>query len=145
MSEWQPIETIPKDGKAVLGCLGNVVWPCFWHTYQQRVKVAAMGSWSEWDPTHWMPMPPPPELVKPRPADPSVFYWHVPAVGQRVRNVAHGLHGTAESFVVSEALQKPLLGVRYDGENGTCYAVQVDAVVAVGDNPRFILFPAEAS
>lgn len=77
MSEWQPIETAPKDGKAVLICSpGNRVAVAFygdeafigngWH-----VTVPCMGGWGsgsdthihwpEDQPTHWQPLPEPPQ------------------------------------------------------------------------------------
>lgn len=72
MSEWQPIETAPKDGTDIL--LGYYpTWPgldlgkgscevAFWHgiknTWCGRVLLNADGHFS---PTHWMPLPPPPK------------------------------------------------------------------------------------
>jgi hypothetical protein len=61
MSEWKPIETAPKDGSDVL------IW-----CYTGEIGVAHFDSatfawWSDLstrecpDPTHWMPLPPPPE------------------------------------------------------------------------------------
>ncbi len=55
---WQPIETAPKDGTEILGCwlpslvCGVVSW--------------GFGEWAEADervraPTHWMPLPEPPD------------------------------------------------------------------------------------
>lgn len=59
--QWQPIETAPKANDVEL-LLYNAEWPCM-----------RVGRWSsisedwEWDeielsidPTHWMPLPPPP-------------------------------------------------------------------------------------
>lgn len=66
MSEWQPIETAPKDGTDILlsGPHSNHGWVIksarFW-----------IGSW--WsngnrgigpDPSHWMPLPAPPAVAK---------------------------------------------------------------------------------
>lgn len=65
MSEWQPIETAPKDGKDV-------------QVYVTESREQFVAFWSESDdgfcfattkegkpilvktPTHWMPLPPPP-------------------------------------------------------------------------------------
>lgn len=79
MSSWQPIETAPTDGTPVLG------WNAEYGARETRSVTYTPGSpgfeagrtdrwwrWSEpknswlmaWDPTHWMPLPPPPE-VKP--------------------------------------------------------------------------------
>lgn len=58
---WQPIETAPKDGKDVL---------VFTHNGLVRLAFydkALGGVWSSWPgrnqctPTHWMPLPAPPE------------------------------------------------------------------------------------
>ena len=68
MSEWQPIETAPKDGTDIdLWLHGFRVADCYWD------KVA--GEWCDSDgdrltenvvdygqgPTHWMPHPEPPK------------------------------------------------------------------------------------
>lgn len=64
MSEWQPIETAPKDGTRVLlfrrGWAESVSvgwWGGLWETWN-----VAGGITSEFvHPTHWMPIPEPPE------------------------------------------------------------------------------------
>jgi len=60
MSEWQPIETAPKDGTEIL-------------TYRKARLISVASYWphegAEWcvsdgvhilNVTHWMPLPPPP-------------------------------------------------------------------------------------
>ena len=61
MTEWQPIETAPRDGteilcydSAVLYGKGNIIlnWENgSWVDFYKRI----------YDPTHWMPNPKPPE------------------------------------------------------------------------------------
>jgi hypothetical protein len=73
MSEWQPIETAPKDGTAILVCSA---WTMPDGLY--RVGWIADGffdgghwlfGWLDLDPeeysppTHWMPLPAPPETT----------------------------------------------------------------------------------
>lgn len=70
MSEWQPIETAPKDGTRVL--LGRAEWVEIgrWLANSRAYRGAPLGTWMDdadnggpeghdW-PTHWMPLPPPP-------------------------------------------------------------------------------------
>ena len=63
MSEWQPIETAPKDGTEVLGFVSSDTGAddffaviCFWEN-QWRVSSVLDAT----DVTHWMPLPEPPE------------------------------------------------------------------------------------
>jgi hypothetical protein len=61
--EWQPIETAPKDAFILIGKTGKEVQRAIWHD-------ARGFGWADWtdgayrmkgyDPTHWMPLPPPP-------------------------------------------------------------------------------------
>ena len=61
-SEWQPIETAPKDMTRVLGYVEESVVVMWWFSYSSH----DYGCWetvdgeSEVDPTHWMPLPKPP-------------------------------------------------------------------------------------
>jgi len=74
MTQWQPIETAPRDGRTIL---------CFWPGFDESqisaggaiVGVARWmrpgagyiehwcheGEWTPWDPTHWMPLPEAPQ------------------------------------------------------------------------------------
>ena len=73
LTDWQPIETAPKDGTEVL----------LWTDEYPRVVSASyreFGEWEGWtftdealadiqpegprEPSHWMPLPPPPSEVK---------------------------------------------------------------------------------
>lgn len=69
MSEWQPIETAPKEGRMVLAkYVGH-------HDHPTTLWWLTLGQWSwkygNWndgiepcglaDPTHWMPLPEPPK------------------------------------------------------------------------------------
>ena len=66
-SGWQPIETAPKSGEHILlVSKGGAVWlghwrdadtPPRWGAGWTRFNCADLG----WEPTHWMPLPSPPE------------------------------------------------------------------------------------
>jgi len=63
---WQPIETAPKDGTAILLYApsevgrGRTVWPgCYVESYAEWLQIG--GGFV--DPTHWRPMPDPPEVA----------------------------------------------------------------------------------
>lgn len=74
MSEWQPIETAPRDGTWVLGWLGEtefyrahpniIAWtkhnhvPIYGWVYSSG--SAGDGEVEACEPTHWQPLPPPP-------------------------------------------------------------------------------------
>ena len=68
MTEWQPIETAPKDGSAILSwptgsmfkddTFSYVVRWCGW----RECWIEAAGEeYQGFEPTHWMPLPPPPK------------------------------------------------------------------------------------
>lgn len=77
--EWQPIETAPKDGSYVLTFVpkpwnGLTIKPLRWEeevtltwedvdaTTRERRETDS-SHWSTYEePTHWMPLPPPPEI-----------------------------------------------------------------------------------
>jgi hypothetical protein len=68
MSEWQPIETAPKDGTIVLvwgyhednledeDPATRRPWPA-WVSVQKHIWWLADGLRQVKDPTHWMPLP----------------------------------------------------------------------------------------
>lgn len=79
MSEWQPIETAPRDGtEVILGSLAQTykgapvpprVTIGYWTQDDEPEYEYCDPYWMSWDggftkenpPTHWMPLPPPPE------------------------------------------------------------------------------------
>lgn len=56
-SEWQPIETAPKDGREVLlGFQGQFTWISFvGNAYGKETTKSGYAA-----PTHWVPLPAPP-------------------------------------------------------------------------------------
>lgn len=55
---WQPIETAPKDGEYIL------IGMHFGHRFYVQSSFWIASEWAGWDyrkPTHWMPLPEPPE------------------------------------------------------------------------------------
>lgn len=67
MSEWQPIETAPKDGAWVsIWCRAQPLSlpagiPAFWEDGFGWVSVRDDDQNLIDDPTHWMPLPEPPK------------------------------------------------------------------------------------
>lgn len=75
VTTWQPIETAPKDGTEIL--LGRFVDKCqfghnntvavdYWHDVTRKDKFNGFGQFNPtyWPPTHWMPIPAPPEPIR---------------------------------------------------------------------------------
>jgi hypothetical protein len=67
MSEWQPIESAPKDGTKVdVWCEGKVplrIPNAYFYEERWLHSFNGMRIWH--DPTHWMPLPPPPSEEQP--------------------------------------------------------------------------------
>jgi hypothetical protein len=73
--KWQPIETAPKDGIAILVCLPNMqIEIGRWCPPDPYMKTPCAGHWAyrrsiqkrcqfEHQPTHWMPLPDPPRGI----------------------------------------------------------------------------------
>lgn len=74
MSEWKPIESAPGDGSYILVANSHGAWIAKWHpVFQSGYRPS--NPWASlmlnhdhidkpgrYDhPTHWMPLPPPPE------------------------------------------------------------------------------------
>ena len=57
---WLPIETAPKDGQRVLTCKPRAGKFKINIAYFSHGKFVAENN-IYWKPTHWMPLPPPPE------------------------------------------------------------------------------------
>ena len=62
--QWQPIETAPKDARSEILVFLNdeLMGPCY-----RVVFSSVTNEWSDgvdiYEPTHWMPLPPPPLAV----------------------------------------------------------------------------------
>lgn len=66
-SEWQPIETAPKDGSMFLGCVvGFAPLVAAWDDYGNR-WVSQPDEYG-YEPTHWLPLPAPPPTIERRSA-----------------------------------------------------------------------------
>lgn len=75
MTEWQPIETAPKDGTSILVCGGTIIWTegmgfeaemgepriaCWTGEYWYIGNGETYGDEIYCKPTNWMPLPAPP-------------------------------------------------------------------------------------
>lgn len=62
MSDWQPIESAPRDGRRIRGKHGTVERDTFWlktffvplHDFGEE-----QTDWNLWNPTLWKPLPEP--------------------------------------------------------------------------------------
>lgn len=68
MSDWQPIETAPKDGTVILLGDNRYAKPAYLMAEWDRdyeywmTKTSSRGHFQFWrDATHWMPLPEPPK------------------------------------------------------------------------------------
>ena len=59
MSEWQPIETAPRDGKLIVVYTKGIIDIAFWNGPLEY--WATFAFYQSKRPTHWMPLPEPPE------------------------------------------------------------------------------------
>jgi hypothetical protein len=63
MSEWQPIETAPKDGSQLLGWANGDYATFRWTGgYFNLIVAGTFAEDAAWWPTHWMPLPTPPSV-----------------------------------------------------------------------------------
>jgi hypothetical protein len=65
MSEWQPIETAPKDGSVILAWRKHATIPMivgFDPSYGEWEDVYNYNGVHVYHITHWMPLPEPPEI-----------------------------------------------------------------------------------
>lgn len=66
MSQWQPIETAPKDGTQILTWMPSDLDPSGYHIVGDwYVNARGDGYWQDqhgegFEPTHWQSLPPPP-------------------------------------------------------------------------------------
>jgi hypothetical protein len=57
---WQPIETAPKDGTAILVHCNRMTYEAWYSQVWNHFVHAVTGGTHEVEPTHWMPLPPKP-------------------------------------------------------------------------------------
>lgn len=64
-AKWLPIETAPKDGTPILGLAEKEMTVVYWNKleyskglgYWALTVCGDFASSSEWNPTHWLPLP----------------------------------------------------------------------------------------
>lgn len=66
MTEWQPIETVPKDGTTVLfGFAGKKHFSLVYWNLEREAWFSQNNGYClshDLSATHWLPVPPPPEV-----------------------------------------------------------------------------------
>lgn len=68
MSEgiWLPIDTAPTDGTQILIAIAGDEFEPSWAYWEHRFRtwmLPTTNRYFEFEPTHWMPIPPPPQLA----------------------------------------------------------------------------------
>jgi hypothetical protein len=60
--KWEPIDSAPKDGSSILGYADSSFAVVEWYRggWWSLSEPGAYAEDSEWNPTHWMPLPEPP-------------------------------------------------------------------------------------
>lgn len=61
LTQWQPIETAPKDGTEILVCNHATLDIWFYHVASWMDGLEWWNGDARVNPTHWMPLPQPPE------------------------------------------------------------------------------------
>lgn len=67
MSDWRDIETAPKDGSYIIACAnmyGKKEYPYFMEVVSWNGSDWSTDGYPIYLPTHWMPLPKPPEEAK---------------------------------------------------------------------------------
>ena len=65
---WHPIETVPRDGTRVVVIIhdpvnrGPVCTVVYWNRNLERFETALGGFEVDWPSTHWLPLPPLPDM-----------------------------------------------------------------------------------
>lgn len=63
--EWRPIETAPKLGRHIQGWDGQTICRTWYDPVENCwFAVQANRAPYEWHPTHWLPLPNPPEVME---------------------------------------------------------------------------------
>ena len=63
-TDWQPIETAPTDGKeSLVYTTGAGIVVMYWDDYKGE-WTTGLDDGGGLEPTHWMPLPPPPQKGK---------------------------------------------------------------------------------